>query len=112
MNRTLMGKARSILNGVGITQEFWEEAFNTAKYILNVCPSSVLFDTTPHEVWSHKKPSISLIKVFGCDAFLHVPKEKRIKMDKKAEKCNFIGYKEGMKGYKIWHLASIKIVYS
>ena len=75
-------------------------------------PSSVLVDTTPHEVWSGKNPSVACHKVFGCDAFVHVPKEKRSKMDKKAVKCIFIGYKEGIKGYKIWDIASRKIMYS
>jgi hypothetical protein len=43
---------------------------------------------------------------------VHVPKEKWSKLDKKAIKCIFIGYKEGVKGYKLWHLASRRIVYS
>jgi hypothetical protein len=57
---------------------------------------------TPHEVWFGKKPSLSHLIFFGCDAFVHVPKEKRNKLDNKALKCIFIGYKDGMKGYKLW----------
>jgi hypothetical protein len=33
-------------------------------------------------------------------------------MDKMEIKCIFIGYKEGMKGYKIWDPASRKTVYN
>jgi hypothetical protein len=47
MKKTLMDKAGSMLNGVGLTQELWEEAFDTAKYLLNISPSSVLFNLTP-----------------------------------------------------------------
>jgi hypothetical protein len=93
MKRTMMDKERSMLSGVGITQEFWAEAVDTAKYLLNISPSSVLVDTNPHGVWFDKKPSITYLKVFGCDAFFHVPKEKRRKLDKKAVKCIFIRYK-------------------
>jgi hypothetical protein len=75
-------------------------------------PSSTLVNTTPNEVWSGKNSSVAHLKVFGCDAFAHVPKEKRIKLDKKAVKCIFIGYKEGMKGYKLWDPASRRTVYS
>jgi hypothetical protein len=50
--------------------------------------------------------------VFGCDTYVHVPKENRSKLDKKAEKCIFIGYKDGVKGYKLWNLETKKIVYS
>jgi hypothetical protein len=111
MNKTLMEKERSMLNGDGIAQELWVEAVDTEKYLLNMSPSLVVFNMTPHEVWSGKKPSVSHLKVFGCDAFLHVPKEKRCKMDNKEFKCIFIGYKEGMKGYKLWDPSLRKTMY-
>jgi hypothetical protein len=56
---------------------------------------------TPNEVWLGKNHLVSHLKLFGYDAFVHVPKEKRSKLDKKAVNCIFIRYKEGMKGYKI-----------
>jgi hypothetical protein len=34
------------------------------------------------------------------------------KLDKKAEKCIFIGYKDGLKSYNIWNLENKKVVYS
>eukprot|EP00253_Pinus_taeda_P004391 PITA_04391 len=54
-------------------------------------PSSTLEDKTPQEVWTGKKPSLSHLRVFGCDAYVHVPKEKRTKLDSKYENCVFIG---------------------
>ena len=74
MNKTLMDKARSMLNGVGLAQEFWVEAVENEKYLLNMFPSSVLVDMTPHEVWLSKNPLVSHLKVFGYDEFVHVPK--------------------------------------
>jgi hypothetical protein len=69
---------------------------DTAKYLVNLSPLLALFYMSPHEVWFDNNLSFSHIKVFGCDAFVHVPKEKRNKLGKKAIKCMFIGYKEGM----------------
>ena len=50
MNRMLMEKARSMLSGVGIGQELWAEAMETACYLVNKSPSSTLDDKTPQEV--------------------------------------------------------------
>jgi hypothetical protein len=112
MNMTLMEKARSMLSGAGLEQEFWAEAVSTTCHLVNRSPSSALDDTTPHEVWSGNKLSLQHLRVFGCDAYVHVPKEKRSKMDNKAEKCIFIGYKDGVKGYNLWNPETKKIVYS
>jgi hypothetical protein len=103
MNMTLMEKEKSILNGAELGQEFWVEAVGTTCYMVNRSPSSVLDDKTPHEIWNGKKPSLKHLRVFGCDADVHVPKENRSKLDKKDEKSIFIGYKDGVKGYKLWN---------
>jgi hypothetical protein len=75
----------------------------TTCYLVNRSPSSTLDGKTPIEVWSGKEPSLTHIKVFGCDAYVHVPKENMSKLDKKVEKFIFIGYKDGLKGYKLWN---------
>jgi hypothetical protein len=84
----------------------------TASYLVNRSPSSMLDDKTPQEVWTGNKPSLTHLKVFGCDAYVHVPKENMSKIDKKDEKCIFIGYKDGLKGYKLWNPETNKVVYS
>eukprot|EP00253_Pinus_taeda_P022018 PITA_22018 len=91
MNKTLMERERSMLSGARLGQEFWAEAGDTACYLVNRSPSSALEDRTPQEVWAGKKPSLSHLRVFGCDAYVHVPKENRTKLDSKSEKCIFIG---------------------
>jgi hypothetical protein len=112
MNKTLMDKAGIMLRGAGLAQEFWVEAVDTAKNLVNMSPSLVLVNSTPHELWFGKKPFLSHLKVFGFDAFFHVPKEKRSKLENKEVECIFIGYKEEMKGYKIWDPTSRKTMYS
>ena len=60
----------------------WGEAMNTAIYTLNRCLTKAVEGKTPYEAWTGKKPSISHIRVFGCDAYAFVHPEKRKKMDK------------------------------
>ena len=35
-----------------------------------------------------------------------------IKLDNKSERCIFIGYKDGLKGYKLWNPETRKFVYN
>ena len=112
MNRSLMEKARNMLIGAGLGQEFWVIIVDTACYLKNRSPTSTLVDKTPYEVWSSQKPYVSHLRVFGFKYFMHVLKEKMRKLDNKCEKCIFVGYKEGIKGYKLWNIVSRKVVYS
>lgn len=56
---------------------------------------------TPEEAWTSTKPDISHLKVFGCRALAHVPKEKRRKWDEKVKECLFMGYCEDSVGYRL-----------
>ena len=112
MDRTLMEKERGVLNSAGLGQEFWAEVVGIACYLVNLSLSSALDDKTPHEVWNGKKPSLEHVRVFGCDSYVHVPKENKSKLDNKVEKCIFIFYKDGVKGYKFWKPETKKTIYS
>jgi hypothetical protein len=112
MNSTLIEKSRCMLSCVRLGKELWAEVVGTICYMVNISPSSTLDDKTPQEVWIGKKPSLTHLKVFGCEAYVHVTKENKSKIDKKVEKCIFIGYKDGLKGYNLWNLETKKVMYS
>ena len=82
-----MEKAMRMLSSARIGQRLWEEPVETTCYLENQSPTSALVKKTPQEVWTCKKPSIKHLKIFHCDAYVHVPKEKRSKLDNKVEKC-------------------------
>jgi transposase InsO family protein len=90
MNRSLMEKSRSMLSGAGLGHELWEETVGTACYLVNRSPSSTLVEKTSHEVWNGKKPSLEHIRVFGCDAYAHVPMENMSNLDNKDETCVYL----------------------
>ena len=112
MNRTILEKARCMLSNVGLVKEFWAEACNTAVYLINRSPSSWLDFGIPEEEWMGKKISYSHIQVFGCEAYVHVPKEKRKKLDPKSQKGIFLGYGEDQFGFRIWDPVGKKIIRS
>ena len=74
-----------MLSGAGLEQELWAVSVDTACYLKNRSLTSTPVDKTLHEVSSGKNPSIPHLKVFGCDTFMHVPKEKRSKLENKVE---------------------------
>jgi hypothetical protein len=111
MNMTLMEKARSMLSGAALVEEFWVESVGTTCFLVNRSPSSVMDDKNPHEIWIGKKPSLEHLRVFVFDDYVHVPKENRSKLDNKDKKCIFMGYKEGVKCYKLWNPETKKTIY-
>src|SRR6266536_2268885 len=64
-------------------------------------------ETTPYELWFGKKPKLSFLKVWGCDAY--VKKLQPDKLEPKSEKCVFIGYPKETIGYTFYHRSEGKI---
>lgn len=85
-----------------LSKVFWDEALNTACYLINLSPSSPLKGDVPKRVWIEKNISYSHLRVFGCKAFIHICKEHRSKLDDKAIQCIFLGYGVNEFGYKLW----------
>jgi transposase InsO family protein len=83
-NRTIVEPARSMLHAASLPIELWAEASNTAVYIKNGVVSRSREGKTPFEIWKGIKPNLSHLRVFGADAYVHVPKDERTKFDTKA----------------------------
>jgi hypothetical protein len=41
-------------------------------------------------------------RIFGCPVYIHVPKEKRTKLEPSSRKGTFVGYSESLKAYRIY----------
>lgn len=102
MNRTLVERARCMLFDAKLPKTYWAEAVATAAHVVNRSPSRVLADLTPFEKWTGKKPNISHLKIFGSKAMVHVPKQKRLKWDRKSHELIFTGYCDNTKGYRLY----------
>ena len=112
MNRTLVESVRSMLADSGLPHKFWAEALSTAAYLINRSPTKTLHEMTPFEAWYGKKPNVSHFRVFGCSAYVHIPKDQRKKLDPKAKKCVFLGYGATRKGYRLYDQKTSTIVHS
>ena len=112
INRTLVETVRSMLFDARVPHSFWAEALSTAVYLRNRSPIKVLDDMTPFEAWMKEKPRVEHLRIFGCDAYAHVAKDERQKLESKSRKCIFLGYGEATKGYRLYDLCRSKVVYS
>ena len=99
MNRTLLERVKCLLLNSGLPKVFWGEDVTTAAYLINRSPHSVLDFKTHMEIWHGEPADYSNLKVFGCCAFVHL---KQDKLEPRAVRCVFLGYPEGVKGYRLW----------
>ncbi|KAG8480959.1 hypothetical protein CXB51_025647 [Gossypium anomalum] len=109
MNRTIMEKVRCMLSNANLPKSFWAEAASTACFSINRSPSVAIEKKTPQEVWSGNPANYSDLKIFGCPAYAHVNNGK---LEPRSIKCVFLGYKAGVKGYKLWCPENRKVVIS
>lgn len=77
-NRTIVERARSMLIGADLPKKYWAEATSTATYLINRSPSKAIREKTPEEIWTGMQTDLQHLRVFGCIALAHIPKEKRV----------------------------------
>ncbi|GJX93178.1 retrovirus-related pol polyprotein from transposon TNT 1-94 [Tanacetum coccineum] len=63
-------------------------------------------------VWSGKDVSYHHLRVFGCKASVHIPKDERSKLDVKNKPCVFLGYGQDELGYRLYDPVQKKLVRS
>jgi hypothetical protein len=80
----------------------WAEASMTTVYVQNRSPHKILKNMTPEEAFTGVKPEVGHFRIFGCPVYIHVPKEKRTKLDPSGRKGTFVGYSESSKAYQIY----------
>jgi len=112
MNKTLIERVRCLLSQAQLSKSFWAEALSTVVHILNLTPCVPLDFDIPNRVWTGKDVSYDHLRVFGCKAFVHIPKDDRSKLDSKSRQCIFIGYGLDEFGYKLYDPVEKKIIRS
>ena len=112
MNITLLEKIRALLKTTNLVKSFWAEAANTACYVINRSPSTAINLKTPMEMWTGKPVDCSHLHVFGSPIHVMYNDQERSKLDPKSRKCIFLGYVDGVKGYRLWDPTVHKVVMS
>jgi len=101
-NRTIMERVKAIIAEAKLDKRLWMNIVDTIVYLKNRSPTSAVA-TTPFELWHGAKPDISHLRIIGSTVYIHVPKEKWIKLDTHSNKGILLGY-GGTNQYKVWDL--------
>lgn len=112
LNRTILEKVWCMLSNESFRKEFWIEVHNTIVYLNNWSLSSSLKFGIQKEEWKGRIVLYSHLWVFRYQAYIHVPKEKRSKMDPKSHTYIFFGYGEDQFLFSLWSLIDKKIIWS
>ena len=86
---------------------FWGYALETVVFTLNCVPSKSV-EKTPYEIQTGKHPSLSFLKILGCDAY--VKRLRPTKLKPRSNKCIFVGYLRETKGHYFYNRQDNKVL--
>ncbi|KAK9155098.1 hypothetical protein Sjap_002578 [Stephania japonica] len=86
-----------------IPLKYWWDACETAIFLINRLPTTVLKGFSPYEKLFSIKPDYNILRVFGCACFPYMRPYNTHKYQFRSEKCVFLGYSSRHKGYKCLH---------
>jgi len=95
-----------------LPKAYWCYVVTHVVHIINRLPSTVINNVCPYQIL-YKKPLTYLnLKVFGTLCFASTLECNRTKLDPRARKCVFLGFKTGIKGYVLLDTLSREIFIS
>lgn len=101
-NGTIVEAAKAMIHDKSIQTFLREEACRTAIYIQNRSPHQILDNMTPKEAFLGTNPNVRHLKVFGCPVYIHIPKDKRIKLQPSSKKASLLVIVNHQKAYRIY----------
>ncbi|KAJ3489457.1 hypothetical protein NLJ89_g11528 [Agrocybe chaxingu] len=111
-NRTISDDVTAMITESRLPPSFWSYCLAAHVHVWNRLPTAPLPHTTPFEAWHKKKPDVSHLRVWGCTAYVYVQKDQRKSLQPHMEKCVFLGYPSGYKGWTFFNPTTKKIIIS
>ena len=108
-NRTVQDKTRTIMAAAALPGYLWAEILSATNLLRNMTPVTNL-RCTPFEMWTGRKPDLSLLRVIGCKAFSQIPKGQRGgKFNPVSFPGVLVSYSRGCPAYRVWEHGKHKV---
>jgi len=108
----ILNVARALMIQSHLPKIYWSYSVIHVAHIINMLPTPVLNDFSPHEMLYKTTVDFNQLKVFGSLCYSSTLSTNRKKFDPRASKCVFIGFKRGTKGYVLLNIQSREIFVS
>lgn len=104
-----MNMVRCLLSEKEMPRFLWPDAARWTVHVLNRSLTKAIKDKVPEERWTGIKPKVDYFRVFGSIAHVHVPIQKRIKLDDRSHRCILLGVSDESKAYRLYDPITKKI---
>jgi transposase InsO family protein len=102
----------ALLSHASVPLKYWDDAFQTACYLINRMPTPLLNNSSPFECLFNSQPNYSLLRVFGCVCWPNLRPYNSHKLQPCSLPCVFLGYSLRHKGYRCLHINSGRLYIS
>jgi histone deacetylase 1/2 len=99
-HRHIVEVGLALLATASMPLKFWDEAFLTATYLINMLPSRVTNLKSPTELLHNIKPDYTSLRIFGCACWPNLRPFNSKKLAFRSTRCVFLGYSYLHKGFK------------
>jgi hypothetical protein len=111
-HRHVVETGLSLLSHAHMPLCFWDDAFQTACYLINRLPTPVLQNKSPFEKLFKSVPDYLFLKTFGCACWPNLRPYNSHKLQPRSLQCVFLGYSLLHHGYKCLHIPTGRLYIS
>ena len=111
-HRHIVEVGLALLANAAMPLKYWDQAFLTATYLINILPSKVIGYETPVARLLHEKPDYNSLRIFGCACWPNLRPYNSRKLSFRSTRCAFLGYSAQHKGFKCLDISTGRIYIS
>jgi hypothetical protein len=111
-HRHIVETGLSLLSHAHMPLRYWDDAFQTACYLINRLPTQNLQHKSPFEKLFQSPPDYLFLKTFGCACWPNLRPYNSHKLQPRSLQCVFLGYSLLHHDYKCLHIPTGRLYIS